>query len=147
MRRKICHYNPDWDGKVAGLILGRNHDVLERVFGFKLVDLPEEEGDCQSWAFNQLGLPQLTTLPLTAVDLQEVGFQQVQYPQQQDLVVFNPYDMGGADHYGIFFEGNRIISRLGIGGPVFMHPINAFTQGQKPEFFSRRPAPKTFEQF
>ena len=52
-------------------------------------------------------------------ELTEVGFEETASPQQGDLAIYVP-----CVHYGIYYRGNRIRSKLGIGGAVCEHPFS-----------------------
>ena len=125
------HYDPRWDDVVDLLIRDREFSKTG-YFGVTVVE-PPGLGDCQSWVFEQLGLPQFAHGILSLADLTEAGFREVSKPSPRDLAVYLP----GMDHYGMYHEDNRIKSKLGIGGAVCIHPLSAFAGNRTPKFFSR----------
>ena len=108
------------------------HDV-------ELIEPTGGEGDCQSWAFEYLGMSEYAHGTLKVEDLEKSGFQEVEEPIPGDLAVYGRYHNGGAYHYGIFHNGNRnqyrITSKLGINGAVCVHPWELFAKKFPVEFY------------
>lgn len=104
--------------------------------GIKVLEPYGGKGDCQSWAFENIGLSEYAQGHITLEDLEKIGFQETKEPSHGDLAV-----VYGA-HYGIIYDKfhgeTRIIAKLGINGAVCIHPWNAFSGGiYVPKYYKR----------
>lgn len=133
-------YNPRYDGSVDYIIRTEKYKDPEiksqlDAFGVEVIEVPGKDGDCQSWAFEHLGLPEYAKKPLSSEELSKIGFKGTTTPSPDDLAVYP------SGHYGLVYDSfhgiRRIISKLGINGAVCIHPENAFAGGTAPQYFGR----------
>ena len=115
----------------------------------ELLEPSGSEGDCQSWAFEYLGMPKYAHESLTREYLEQIGFERTREPHHGDLMVHGQSPNGGAYHYGIFHDGSsrteyRIISKLGIKGPICIHPWEVYSEGSTIEFYRHPRKPDLF---
>lgn len=136
-------YQRAYDGSVGYIISSGQYlkpDMQAQLhsLGVEVVEGPGAEGDCQSWAFTNLGFPELASGKLTLEDLRRNGLYEVQDALPGDLVVYY-------DHYGIhhdeFHGQRRVISKLGIKGAVCINPWNAFAGSCIPRYFRNQHLP------
>lgn len=123
-------HDPRCEGAVMNLIKKGDYEGT-KVFNIEVIE-PPSPGDCQSWAFGQLGLPQLSHGELSLKELRKAGFKETLNPQERDLIFYEKIV-----HYGIFHEGDRMAAKLGTGGAVCRHPLSAFVGTSTPKFYHR----------
>jgi len=85
---------------------------------------------CSDYAFLQLGeersyqtfLSEFSSDVCSLETINEWGYSVVEEPQPGDLVIYHD---GSKDvHYGIWNQNGKVVSKWGMGGEVYEHPLN-----------------------
>ena len=132
MKNKM--YNPINDGDIAYLLYGGERDTL-KAYGIEIV-VRHFEGTPQEWAFKEFRMPQYKDIRLKVDDFPLHGTVEVEHPCPKDFAVFSTIE-GIITQYGLYYEEDRIMSKLGMTGPVIIHPLESFAYGSTPTYYRK----------